>query len=77
MSVSRTFEQSLLASAETALSAAVVTLGDDPNGTVRLEVLEAVACRVGGWDLVAYRELTSTHYVTSPTDALVAAAPVL
>ena len=73
MSITRPLEQVLLASAEKTLTAAPV----DAEDGARLEVLEAVASRVGGWSLDAFRVRRSDSYLLSADEALMRAAAVI
>lgn len=75
MSTPRTVEQQLLAGAERALKRAAAPIGRSHD--VRLEILEAVASRIGGFDLEGYRDLVATETVLPVSDALIAAEEVL
>lgn len=72
MSSSRPLEHTLLNPAAAALAA-----GAEGHGDVRLEILEAVASRVGGWRLEPYRHVAGGTYATSAATALALAVPVL
>lgn len=76
MSSPRPLEQLYLAPATRVLDKAVQACGGDP-GVVRLEILEAVASRLAGWDLEEYRTISSPAYEVDAASALSAALGVL
>lgn len=75
MSATRPFEQSVLAHADGALRAASGPTRDPFS--VRLEILEAAASQIGGWDLRAFRKRHPAAYTLSSEAALTIAKGVV
>ena len=76
MSVPHPLEHNYLAGVEEILRARLSALGCR-RSHARLDVLEAAASRLGGWDLDEYRVRLESDYVLDTSDALAIAGPVL
>lgn len=76
MSAPRPVEAEYLAPAETALTKAVGSVHGSVSFELRLQVLEAVSARFGGFDLASFHEVFGVQSKKSPTEFLELAAPV-
>jgi hypothetical protein len=76
MSPARPLETALLAAAEDAMGAALKQLSAPADHPARLELLEAVACRIADFDLDAYRAVVDVSATIDSGPLWDAAAPV-